>query len=151
MVTNKNFSEKKTFLDKIKSIDYILVLVILLIGIISCVAMYSTDGGQFGYHTNSHILKFSIFFILFIVLSFIRIGHWHAIGYLFYILILGMLIYVLWFGVSAKGSQRWIDLYFLNLQPSELMKIAIIVCFAKFYHRIQPQDMNNIGNKNINV
>ena len=57
-----------------------------------------------------------------------------------------MLIYVLWFGVSAKGSQRWIDLYFLNLQPSEFMKIAIIVCFAKFYQRIQSQDINKMQN-----
>ena len=146
MITSNAFSEKKTFLQKIKSIDYILVAVILLIGIISCVAMYSTDGGQFRYHTNSHILKFSLFFTLFIILSFVRIGHWHTIGYLFYILVLGMLIYVLWFGVSAKGSQRWIDLYLLNLQPSELMKIAIIVCFAKFYHRIQSQDINNAKN-----
>ena len=146
MITSNTFSEKKTFLEKIKSIDYILVAVILLIGIISCVAMYSTDGGQFRYHTNSHILKFSLFFILFIILSFIRIGLWHTIAYLFYILVLGMLIYVLWFGVSAKGSQRWIDLYFLNLQPSEFMKIAIIVCFAKFYHRIQPQDIHKVQN-----
>ena len=66
MITGTTFSEKKTFLEKIKSIDYILVAVILLIGIISCFAMYSTDGGQFKYYTNSHILKFSLFFILFI-------------------------------------------------------------------------------------
>ena len=64
MVSNNTFSEKKTFLEKIKSIDYILVAVILLIGIISCFAMYSTDGGQFKYHTNSHILKFSIFYLI---------------------------------------------------------------------------------------
>ena len=57
-----------------------------------------------------------------------------------------MLFYVLWFGVTAQGSQRWINLYFLNLQPSELMKIAIIVCFAKFYHRIQSQDINKAKN-----
>ena len=140
------FSEKKTFLGKIKSIDYILVAVILLIGIISGYAMYSTDGGQFKYHTTSHILKFSIFFIMFIILSFIRIGFWHSLAYIFYAVVLGMLFYVLWFGVTAQGSQRWINLYFLNLQPSELMKIAIIVCFAKFYHRIQSQDINKVKN-----
>ena len=146
MITSNTFSEKKTFLEKIKSIDYVLVAVILLIGIISSFAMYSTDGGQFRYHTNSHILKFSLFFILFIILSFIRIGLWHTKAYLFYLLVLCMLIYVLWFGVSAKGSQRWIDLYFINLQPSEFMKIAIIVCFAKFYQRIQPQDIHKVQN-----
>ena len=57
-----------------------------------------------------------------------------------------MLIYVLWFGVSAQGSQRWINLYFLNLQPSELMKIAIIICFAKFYHRIQTEEIHTAKN-----
>ena len=146
MIKSNRFSETKTFLEKIKSIDYILLVVILLIGIISCFAMYSTDGGQFRYHTNSHIFKFSIFFILFIILSFMRIRFWHSLAYVFYAVILVMLIYVLWFGVSAQGSQRWINLYFLNLQPSELMKIAIIVCFAKFYHRIQSQDTNKVKN-----
>ena len=135
MITSNTFFEKKTFLEKIKSIDYILVVVILLIGIISSFAMYSTDGGQFKFHTISHILKFSLFFVLFIILSFLRVGFWHALAYLFYAVTLAMLFYVLWFGVTAQGSQRWINLYFLNLQPSELMKIAIIVCFAKFYHQ----------------
>ena len=106
MITNNQFFEKKTFFEKIKSIDYILVTVVLLIGIISCFAMYSTDGGQFKYHTNSHILKFSLFFILFIIFSFFRIGFWHSLAYIFYALVLGMLFYVLWFGVSAQGSQR---------------------------------------------
>ena len=146
MIIRNTFSEKKTFLEKIKSIDYILVTVILLIGIISCFSMYSTDGGQFKYHTNSHILKFSLFFILFIIFSFIQIRFWHTLAYLFYLLALGMLVYVLWFGVTAQGSQRWIDLYFINLQPSELMKIAIIVCFAKFYHRVQTQDLYKLKN-----
>ena len=50
------------------------------------------------------------------------------------------------FGITAQGSQRWIDLYFLNLQPSELMKIAIIVCFARFYHRVQSEDVNKVRN-----
>ena len=129
MIMSNQFFEKKTFFEKIKTIDYILVTVILVIGIISCFVMYSTDGGQFEYYTNSHILKFSLFFILFIILSFIRVGFWHSLAYLFYAVVLVMLFYVLWFGVSAQGSQRWINLYLLNLQPSELMKIAIILNF----------------------
>ena len=146
MITSSTFSEKKTFLEKIISIDYILLLAILLIGIISIFAMYSTDGGEFKYNTKSRILKFSIFFILFIILSFLRIKFWHSFAYIFYAIVLGMLFYVLWFGISAQGSQRWMNLYFINLQPSEFMKIAIIACFAKFYHRIQSQDINKIQN-----
>ena len=52
--------------DKIFSIDYILVLSILVLGITSMFAMYSTDGGEFKYHTNSHILRFFIFFGMFL-------------------------------------------------------------------------------------
>jgi len=47
------------------------------------------------------------------------------------------------YGIKASGSQRWINLYFINLQPSELMKIAIIVCLAKYYHRIQLNKVNS--------
>jgi len=47
------------------------------------------------------------------------------------------------FGVTASGSKRWISFYFLNLQPSELMKIAIIACFARYYHRTQSADIQN--------
>ena len=57
-----------------------------------------------------------------------------------------MLIWALYFGITISGSQRWISLYFLNIQPSELMKIAIILAFSKFYHRIQSTEVNNIKN-----
>ena len=51
--------------DKILSLDYVLVISILVLGIISMFAMYSTDGGEFKYHTNSHILRFFGFFAMF--------------------------------------------------------------------------------------
>ena len=51
--------------DKIFSFDYVLVFSILILGLVSILAMYSTDGGEFKYHTNSHILRFCVFFCLF--------------------------------------------------------------------------------------
>ena len=68
--------------DKILSIDYILVLSILILGIVSMFAMYSTDGGEFKYHTNSHILRFFLFFVLFLIVSLIQIRFWHDQSYL---------------------------------------------------------------------
>jgi len=123
-----------------------MLLCILVLGIISSFAMYSTDGGELLYHSESHIIRFVIFFIMMIFISFINIRTWHALGYLFYLIILALLIWASLFGITAQGSQRWIDLYFLNLQPSELMKIAIIVCFAKYYHRIQLSNVNKVKN-----
>ena len=57
-----------------------------------------------------------------------------------------MLIAVTFFGITASGSQRWINLYFINIQPSELMKIAIIICLARYYHRMQRADVQNFRN-----
>ncbi len=139
-----SFSNQQTFFQKIKSIDYILLISILLVGIISGFSMYSIDGGSFEYYTQNHLLRFSIFFILMIIISFVNIKIWHATGYLFYIIALGLLFLASFYGVSASGSQRWINLYFINLQPSELMKIAIIVCFSKYYHRVQIHNVNNL-------
>ena len=135
-----------SFFEKVKSIDYLLIIIILILGIISSFAMYSTDGGEFLYHTKSHILRFGIFFVLFLVLSFVQTKVWHRIGYIFYFVILLMLFWALYFGVTASGSQRWISLYVFNLQPSELMKIAIIISFAKFYHRTKSMEVNRIKN-----
>ena len=135
-----------SFFEKIRSIDYLLIIIILILGIISSFAMYSTDGGEFLYHTKSHILRFGIFFVLFLVLSFVQTKVWHRIGYIFYLIILFMLFWALYFGVTASGSQRWISLYVFNLQPSELMKIAIIISFAKFYHRTKSMEVNRIKN-----
>ena len=135
-----------SFFEKIRSIDYLLIIIILILGIISSFAMYSTDGGEFLYHTKSHILRFGIFFVLFLVLSFVQTKVWHRIGYIFYLVILFMLFWALYFGVTASGSQRWISLYVFNLQPSELMKIAIIISFAKFYHRTKYMEIDRIKN-----
>ncbi|MDA9616295.1 rod shape-determining protein RodA [Candidatus Pelagibacter sp.] len=141
-----SFSTQLTFFQKLKSIDYILLFCILLLGVISTFSMYSTDGGAFLFHTRSHISKFSIFFMMMIFLSFLNIRYWHFFAYLFYIVVLFSLIWASLYGIKASGSQRWINLYFINLQPSELMKIAIIVCLSKYYHRLQLSQVNSLKN-----
>ena len=129
--------------DKILSLDFVLVISILLLGIISMFAMYSTDGGEFKYHTNSHILRFFVFFGMFFVVSFISIRFWHETSYLIYVGVFILLLGVKYFGLTSSGSKRWLDLYFMNLQPSELMKIGLILFLAKYYHRISIDSINS--------
>jgi len=139
---HNSFSEQSNFFQKVKNFDYILVFCILLLGLISALSMYSTDGGEILFHSKSHISKFLIFFIMMICLSFLNIKFWHYFAYLFYFVILLFLVWASIYGIKASGSQRWINLYFINLQPSELMKVSIIVCLAKYYHRIQLNQVN---------
>ncbi len=146
MYIQSSLSDRSTFFQKLRSLDYIMLLCILILGIISSFAMYSTDGGELLYHSESHIIRFVVFFTMMILISFVNIKTWHTFGYLFYLVVLTLLIWASLFGITASGSQRWINLYFINLQPSELMKIAIIICFAKYYHRIQLSNVNRIKN-----
>ncbi len=130
--------------DKVFSLDLIMFFCILILGIISFFAMYSTDGGEFAYHTKSHIVRFFVFFLLFIAVSFFQINFWYTWSIPIYIGILTLLVLVKFFGLTSSGSQRWLDLYFLNLQPSELMKIGLILFLAKYYHRISSGDVNRM-------
>ena len=133
----------QSFFQKIKNLDYILLFCILALSTLSFFIMYSTDGGEFLYHSKSHLTKLVTFFILMLVISFFNIKFWHLCSYFLYIAIILLLVWVSVYGLKISGSQRWIDLYFLVLQPSELMKIGIILCLAKYYHRVSIEKVNS--------
>ena len=139
-LTRNNFN----VFQKFKNFDYILLVCILLLGFISLITMYSTDGGKVLFHTKSHFVKLIIFTIMMLIISFINIKFWFLIGYFFYIVVIILLAWTYLFGIKSSGSQRWIDLYFINLQPSELMKICIILCLAKYFHRMKLENVNSI-------
>ena len=143
MYIHNRLNNKNNSFQKIRELDFILLFSILLLGFISLATMYSTDGGQILFHTKSHFFKFLIFTILMLLISFFNIRFWFSLSYIFYIIVVLMLIWTINFGVTASGSQRWIDLYFINIQPSELMKIFIILCLAKYFHRKKLDNVNS--------
>ena len=136
-------SSSYSFFDKLKAVDYFLIIIVAMIGSISVVSIYSTESGNFSFYTKNHLTRFLVFFSMFLVLSFVRVSVWYRQAYIFYILGILLLLLVIFFGISASGSKRWINFFIMNLQPSELMKIAIIVCFARYYHRIQSSDIQS--------
>ena len=108
MFQPRSIQSSLSFRDKLLSIDYVLVISILILGITSMFAMYSTDGGEFKYHTESHILRFFVFFIMFFILSFVQIRFWHSTSYLIYAIFFILLLGVKYFGLTSSGSQRWL-------------------------------------------
>jgi len=136
-------STSYSFIDKLKAVDYFLIIIVAVIGSMSVFSIYSTESGNFSFYTKNHLTRFLVFFSMFLVLSFVRVSVWYRQAYIFYILGILLLLLVIFFGISASGSKRWINLFIMNLQPSELMKIAIIVCFARYYHRIQSSDIQS--------
>ena len=144
MFQARSIQSSLSFKDKLFSIDYVLLFSIFILGIISMFAMFSTDGGEMKYHTESHILRFIVFFIMFFILSFVQIRFWHSTSYLIYGSFLILLLGVKYFGLTSSGSQRWLNFYFMNLQPSELMKVGLILFLSKYYHRISIENINKL-------
>ena len=142
----KNYFQKRnqSISDKILAFDFKLLLLILALGIISLFAMYSSEMGNFSYHTQNHLYRFSIFFLFFIIISFFKIQFWYKFAYPFYFIVLILLFGVDLFGVTSSGSKRWISLFFINLQPSELMKVSLIVFLARYYNKIPTTNVNNL-------
>ena len=143
MFQYNKLNSELSFFQKVKKLDFILIFCIILVSSISLLVMYSTDGGEILYHTKSHFIKLLTFFSLMMVISFFNIKIWHITSYFIYFIIILLLIWVSVYGLKVSGSQRWINLYFIVLQPSELMKISIILCLAKYYHRLKIENVNS--------
>ena len=144
MIQNYFAKNNLSLKDKILSFDFTLLFLILTLGVISIFAMYSSERGNFLYHTSSHLYRFSIFFLLFILISFFRISTLYNLSYLFYFSVLILLFIVDAYGVTASGSKRWINLFFINLQPSELMKVSLIIFLARYYNKISIENVSTI-------
>ena len=143
MYQHSRLNSDQSFIQKIKNLDYILLTCLILLSVLSLFVMYSTDGGEILYHTKSHFTKIIVFFSMMLVISFFNIKLWHLSSYVFYSIVILLLIWVSIDGIKVSGSQRWIDLYLIVLQPSELMKIGIILCLAKYYHRLSSEKVNS--------
>ena len=143
MFQHDRLSNEITLFQKIKNLDYILLISVILLSVLSVFVMYSTDGGEILFHTKNHFVKLAVFFPLMIFVALFNIKFWHNFSYIIYLIVILLLIYVSFFGIKSSGSQRWMDLYLFVLQPSELMKIAIIMCLAKYFHRIKIENVNS--------
>ena len=130
--------------DKFFGLDFALLFSILLLGVISIFAQFSSSGGTFDYFSKSHALRFCIFFILFLAVSFTSITFWHSTSFIVFVVLLLLLIFVKFYGIQSQGSRRWVNLFVINLQPSELMKVGIILFLSNYYHKISEGDVNKV-------
>jgi len=130
--------------EKIFNLDFVLLFSILLLGIISIFAQYSSSGGTFDYFSKSHAIRFGFFFILFLSVAFTPIRFWHTTSFFIFLSLLLLLLFVKFYGIQSQGSRRWVNFFIINLQPSEIMKISIILFLSNYYHSISESDVNKI-------
>ncbi len=130
---HSNFSRKLSLKEKFLSINFYYVLCIVLLSFIGIVVLYSAAGGSMTPWAKNQLLRFMCAFILMFVFAFIDVKVYLKYSYLAYFAVFALLIAVEIFGHIGMGAQRWIDLKIFKLQPSELMKISMVLFLAKYF------------------
>ena len=121
------------FFFKFKNLHWTLIFLICSLSSVGIIMIFSatkSDGLGFTY---SQILKFLFGFFIMLSVGLININFWQKYSFIFYLVGVIILIYATFYGYIGKGSRRWINVLGINIQPSEIMKIFLILALAKFF------------------
>ncbi|MFN6954262.1 MAG: rod shape-determining protein RodA [Acetobacteraceae bacterium] len=130
-------------LQKLWAIPWSFVLLIGLVAAVGYVALYSAGGGAAEPYAGRHALRFAFGLVLMIGVALLHIRIIARLAWLGYAAGVALLAYVLVAGQVGGGAQRWIDLGVLQLQPSELMKILLVLALAAWFHRASHERVGN--------
>lgn len=134
-------SQPPTFKEKIQNISFLYIFLILIIAGIGVIMLYSAANGSWSPWALNHLLRFGLGVGLMLVLAFVDVRIFMRYAYFFYFATLILLIFVEISGHVGMGAQRWINLGFMKLQPSELMKIALVLALARYFHSTSLQNI----------
>lgn len=118
---------------KILHINWPLVLLITAVCCIGFLMLYSVAGGRMDTWAEPQMIRFAIGMVIMLGLAFVPMWFWRGISVAAYVVCFLMLVAVDLFGVIGMGAQRWIDIGPIRIQPSELMKIALVLLLAAYY------------------
>ncbi len=118
---------------KVFYINWALILVLTAIAAIGWLMLYSIAGGEMDTWALPQIKRFGMGLGLLFFVAFIPIWFWRSMSGVSYIVAMLLLLVVHFFGTVGMGAQRWIDLGFMRLQPSELMKVTLVMILAAYY------------------
>ncbi|MDB2578313.1 rod shape-determining protein RodA [Tateyamaria sp.] len=123
---------------KLLYLNWPIALLLTAVAGIGFLMLYSVAGGSFSPWAEPQMKRFALGFVLMLIIAMIPIWFWRSMAGLTYTASLILLIAVEFFGSVGMGAQRWIDLGFMRLQPSELMKVALVLMLAAYYDWIPP-------------
>jgi rod shape determining protein RodA len=128
---------------KIFFMNWGLVLLLVAAASIGFLMLYSVAGGQWDPWASAQIKRFGLGLALMFIVAMIPIWFWRNVSAVAYIGSLILLIVVAYFGSVGMGAQRWIDLGFMRLQPSELCKITLVMVLAAYYDWLPAERVSN--------
>ncbi|WFW29913.1 MAG: rod shape-determining protein RodA [Wolbachia endosymbiont of Menacanthus eurysternus] len=118
-----------------RKIYLLLVVNVILLFCIGIIVQYSSSGGRWMPFAIHQLIIFFFFFLLAIAMSFVRMGFYLKYSYHFYILGIVLLLLVFFFGSYVMGAKRWIKIWIINLQPSEFVKVGLILALSRYFSK----------------
>jgi len=128
-----NVKTVPTGIRKVLYVNWPLVLLLTAVASAGFLMLYSVAGGNLDRWAEPQMKRFGVGLTLMFIVGFVPIWFWRNMAALAYLVSLALLLAVEFFGHVGMGAQRWINLGFMMLQPSELMKIAIVMLLAAYY------------------
>ena len=119
---------------KLYEVNWLLIALVGLVGLVGVTMIFAATDGVWSRGALQHLIRLIFAGGLMLLLAMTDIKVWYTLAYPIYGLALILLIGVDVFGVSVNGSQRWLDFKIVRFQPSEIMKLAIVLALAKYYH-----------------
>lgn len=133
-------------LRRLTGISIILLILILSIGGVGVTALYSAAGGSMDPWANRHAIRLGIGIVAMMLLAMIDLRYWFRLAYPIYAIGILSLIGVAIIGEIGGGAQRWLQIGPLQIQPSEFMKIAVVLALARYYHTQTLQEVTRWRN-----
>lgn len=147
MAVHESFDGGRTgmsLLDRVLQINLILVLLICLPALVGFAMLYSAAGGDMEPWAARQIIRFGFGLVIMFGTALVDIRFWLKSAYFIYAGAFALLVGVELIGDSAMGAQRWVDIGPLQLQPSEIMKIALVMALARYFHTVAIEDIKRI-------
>jgi len=135
---------EQTLIKRFFQIDWALVFLICLISCIGFAMLYSAAGGSWDPWALKQLIRFFIGLLLMIMIAITPIQWLLRYAYPFFYGCIALLVVVELIGFAGGGAQRWVNLGVVNVQPSEFMKLAVILALARYFHSLHPDDINRL-------
>ena len=143
MKTAYSETTKPSLTYKLKRINYGLIILVTVCCSIGFAMLYSAAGGDIEPWAQRHVVRYFVGLLEIIILGLINIRLFFKGAYIFYGVSLMLLVFVELAGEVGMGAKRWIDFGVIRLQPSELMKISVVIVLARYFHI---RSFHEIGN-----
>lgn len=130
--------------DHVARLHWPLIILLTLIAGAGIVTLYSVGGGSWSPWAGTHAFRFAVAAVAMIVVGLIGMRYWMFLSIPIYVVALIALALVPFIGDINMGARRWIDLGPMQFQPSELMKVGLVLALARYYHAIRPEQVSHI-------